>query len=287
MLPQGTGRRLFTGFSNTPFAALGTYALISLIGFAIHNHGAAGPVIMRVASSKVDGARLFAQNCKGCHGANGKGEKARATVPTIPDFTDITWHLSHDEQALTRVIESGNPPVMPSYKEKLERKEILALVFYLRSFTSNVNQQAAGRNAEPKTNQASATAADLAVQTRRVAGLFGQYCLNCHGRDGRGEEMRTALPTIPDFTNRSWQEGVKRERMMVSILQGKGKNMPAFQEKIAADQARNLAAYVRAFAGISSAAPDDGDLEKRFEELQRHLHELQKQRELAEPPAKR
>jgi hypothetical protein len=63
--------------------------------------------------------------------------------------------------------------------------------------------------------------------------------------------------------------------------------MPAFQEKLAADQARNLAIYVRAFAGMPSAAPADSDLEKRFEELQAQLQDLQKQRETEEPPDKR
>jgi cytochrome c oxidase cbb3-type subunit 3 len=274
-------------FPSTSFAAFSTYALITVIGVTIPNRGMAGPVITRAANSKVDGARLFAQNCKGCHGANGKGEKTRATVPTIPDFTDIAWHLSHDERALTRVIENGNPPVMPAYKEKLAHQEVLALVFYLRSFTSKGNQQVAGGNAEPKTSQPPRAPADVAGSTRRIEGLFGRYCVNCHGRDGRGQEMRTALPSIPDFTNRPWQEGLNKERMVVSILQGKGKHMPTFEDKIDTDQARKLAVYVRGFAGISTVSPTDNDLGKRFEELQMHLRELQKQRELNEPPAKR
>jgi cytochrome c oxidase cbb3-type subunit 3 len=227
-------------------------------------------------------------NCKGCHGANGRAEKTRAKVPTIPDFTKMAWQLSHNEQALTRTIQDGNPPLMPAYREKLAHKEILALVFYLRSFPSSGNQHVAGEHAEPKRNQTPATATDMAAQTRRVAELFDQHCANCHGRDGKGTGMKAALPTIPDFTNRSWQEGLNKERLVVSILQGKGRHMPAFPEKIGADQARSLAAYVRAFAGIPSAPPADGDLEKRFEELQIHLRELQKQtRELSEPPARR
>jgi cytochrome c oxidase cbb3-type subunit 3 len=236
----------------------------------------------KTSSSQVNGARLYELNCQGCHGANGRGEKIRVKVPTIPDFTNMAWQLSHNEQALTRTIQNGNPPLMPAYREKLAHKEVLALAFYLRSFPSSANQHVAGEHAEPKTNQTPSTATDMAARTRRVAGLFGQYCVNCHGRDGKGTEMKAALPTIPDFTNRSWQEGLNNESLVVSNLQGKGRHMPAFQEKIGADQARSLVAYVLAFAGIPSAAPADSDLEKRFEELQIHLRELQKQtRELS------
>jgi mono/diheme cytochrome c family protein len=97
------------------------------------------------------------------------------------------------------------------------------------------------------------------------------------------------MATIPDFTNRSWQEGVGAPQLVASILDGKGTLMPAFRGRIGDEQGQDLAAYVRAFGPVEIAQPQGqtGDFEKRFQEVQGHWYELQKQlRDLSNPPAK-
>jgi cytochrome c oxidase cbb3-type subunit 3 len=127
------------------------------------------------------------------------------------------------------------------------------------------------------------------VRTNAATGLFRQYCLACHGTDGRGTEIRASMPTIPDFTNRAWQAGVSKPQLRVSILEGKGTLMPSFRGRVTDAQAQDLAAYVRAFgperATTTAEAPTgDSDFERRFRELQAEWDELQKQlRELQEP----
>jgi mono/diheme cytochrome c family protein len=131
--------------------------------------------------------------------------------------------------------------------------------------------------------------AETAARTRVGTEMYRQYCLICHGIDGRGLEMKASMPTIPDFTNRSWQEGLSNPQLTVAILEGKGTLMPPFRGRVSDDQAADLTAYVRAF-GPARAAPavaPASDFEQRFRELEGQWNELQKQlQDLSKPPPK-
>ena len=72
--------------------------------------------------------------------------------------------------------------------------------------------------------------------------------MKCHGADGTGNKARDRLPEIPDFTNVSWQARRTDARLLESILDGKGEDMPPVRGKISEQQARGLVAFVRAFA---------------------------------------
>lgn len=87
------------------------------------------------------------------------------------------------------------------------------------------------------------------------------------------------MPTIPDFASRDWQTRANTSELVNSILDGKGTLMPAFRGRVNDEQARDLAAYIRAF-GPAPAAPSEvptTDFERRFRELQNQWNELQKQ----------
>ena len=92
-----------------------------------------------------------------------------------------------------------------------------------------------------------AASADASNQTE-VKGLYGKFCLQCHGADGRANDMKAIMPTIPDFTNRDWQQGVSDAQLKVSILEGKGALMPALNDRLNDEQARGLTVMVREFA---------------------------------------
>jgi mono/diheme cytochrome c family protein len=77
--------------------------------------------------------------------------------------------------------------------------------------------------------------------------LFRQHCVKCHGADGTGSKVRRRRPEIPDFTDPEWQARRSDAQVLASILDGKGKEMPPWREKINEEQARRLVAYVRAF----------------------------------------
>jgi mono/diheme cytochrome c family protein len=98
--------------------------------------------------------------------------------------------------------------------------------------------------------------------------LFASYCTQCHGADGKGGPGRAgagtpgavAMPEIPDFTNRPWQQSRSNVQLAVSILEGKNQHMPANRGMVNDELARELVAYVRTFApapqpAVAKAAP--------------------------------
>ena len=85
--------------------------------------------------------------------------------------------------------------------------------------------------------------------------LFRDFCLACHGADGRGALMRAAMPEIPDFTNGKWQSSQSDAELMHSILEGKGKFMLPMKSKVGTVGAEQLAAYVREFAHGEQVVP--------------------------------
>jgi mono/diheme cytochrome c family protein/uncharacterized membrane protein len=90
--------------------------------------------------------------------------------------------------------------------------------------------------------------------------LFLKRCAKCHGADGTGNKARERLPAIPDFTNPSWQSRRADSKLVVSILEGKGDDMPPQRGKISEEQAHGLVKYIRSFA------PTKGNSEQRKKE---------------------
>ena len=72
--------------------------------------------------------------------------------------------------------------------------------------------------------------------------LFKQKCAMCHGPDGKGY---SALKT-PDFTNPKVQGSLTDKEIVEAIKNGKkGTAMPAFGDKLSAEQIHSLVAYLR------------------------------------------
>ena len=92
-----------------------------------------------------------------------------------------------------------------------------------------------------------AATADVPKQSEAKS-LYGKFCLSCHGADGKANEMKKVMPTIPDFTSREWQQGVSNPQLTVSILEGKGTLMPGLRDRLSDQQTQALVVYVREFA---------------------------------------
>jgi hypothetical protein len=94
---------------------------------------------------------------------------------------------------------------------------------------------------------------------------------------------------VPNFTSRRWQERRSDAQVFVSIMDGRGRSMPSFRDKLEDEDTRALIAFLRQFspepAGQDADTP--GEFQRRFAELQREMEELQRQaRTLARPPKK-
>ena len=85
--------------------------------------------------------------------------------------------------------------------------------------------------------------------------LYGKYCLACHGADGRGTAMKVTMATIPDFSDAAWLDGKSNPELSVGILDGKGTQMPAFNDRLTSEQTKELVTLIR---GFKKAATDSG-----------------------------
>ncbi len=117
--------------------------------------------------------------------------------------------------------------------------------------------------------------------------LYQARCARCHDADGRGENLHETNPQAPDFTNPRWHQSRSTGTLVVSILDGKGTQMPAFGGRLTDAQVRDIVAYLRSFARISpttaEVSPDDfearfTELEQEFERLRQQIEELSAQR---------
>ncbi len=92
------------------------------------------------------------------------------------------------------------------------------------------------------------------LQNLNVVQTYKDNCMSCHSVDGSGRQIRAVLTTIPDFTQMAWQRNVADATIIQQIETGKPPLMPAFKDKLAPEQIRWLAFYIRAF-GIQSEGP--------------------------------
>jgi mono/diheme cytochrome c family protein len=249
--------------------------------------------------------------CFACHETTGKGnEFMRKTMPEIPDFTSETWQQSRSDKDLGQSILEGKGKFMLPMKDKMGAVDVKDMVTLVREFKGGkkVIPLAAPRPPGPPPpvepvrlgpdikdlivqprevpspediqKPLPAPSGELAAKVRIGAGLFQQFCLVCHGPDGTGNLMRSAMPPIPDFTNRGWHGSRSDAELLVSILEGKGTLMPANNSRITREQARNLIAYIRAFGPgqvVQGGLATEEQFEKSFRQLQKQWDELEKQ----------
>jgi mono/diheme cytochrome c family protein len=184
-------------------------------------------------------AQTFRQNCVACHGEDGTGKLMRkGGLHNIPDFTDLAWQTAQTEMALVNQIDYGSLPLMPAFRYKLTRDQIIALAVYVRSFPSRLE----GR---PKP----------ATHLNPVE-VYQTYCFACHDTKGQGDPFwRKLAPEIPDFTSADWQKSRSDQNLAQSILLGKGKFMLPMSDKLGTANVQDIVALVREFKGGEKKIP--------------------------------
>jgi mono/diheme cytochrome c family protein/uncharacterized membrane protein len=233
-------------------------------------------------------AELFRKRCVKCHEADGTGKKARERLPEIPDFTTPSWQARRGDPNLLASILDGKGEEMPAWRGKFSEEQARSLVTYVRAFAPTKGNSKQGKQerptqskptpnppnssfeerqpSAPPPSRAKASASETVQSTApgqtatsepatpNTVDLYRRRCVKCHGAEGTGNKSRERLPEIPDFTNASWQTRQPDSKLLSSILDGKGKEMPAWRGKISQEQARALASHVRTFALTTQSA---------------------------------
>jgi mono/diheme cytochrome c family protein len=243
--------------------------------------------------------QLYRDHCIDCHDTDGRGEPSRDTMRSIPDFTKHDWHQARSNERLVHSIREGRGS-MPAMKGKLHETEVVQLVALVRNFRGG--QQLVPDEPEDEKNSAKSSErknkttrengvvhipqpaspainAHVNQQADAGRGIFQRFCKSCHGPDGRGTTLRDETPSIPDFTSQVWQQRRSPPQLTTTILEGKGKVMPAFRGKLNEAQIRDLVTYLRAFAPQSASASvgPETDFKRRFGQLTQELDDLKKQ----------
>jgi mono/diheme cytochrome c family protein len=195
-----------------------------------------GPYAPGATSSRFqEVARVFRENCAACHGQDGTGGMVRKILPLIPDFTSQAWQLSQTELALVNQIDYGTAPLMPAFRYRLTREQVLGLAVYIRAFAT---QRPGSQPLSPPTSHLTA------------ASVYGTYCFACHDTNGKGiSTLRASMPELPDFTGEAFQKARTDAMLAQSILQGKGKFMLPMKDKLGTVDVKQMVALVRAFEG--------------------------------------
>ena len=79
--------------------------------------------------------------------------------------------------------------------------------------------------------------------------LFEKKCgTSCHGKDGKGKTKMGEKLKVKDFTDAATWKDQTDESLTKSIVDGiSDKKMPAFKDKLSADELKSLVAVLRTF----------------------------------------
>jgi mono/diheme cytochrome c family protein len=225
---------------------------------------------------------LFQRHCQRCHAATGKGDW-NAGVSGIPDFTDRAWQSRRSDAQLVVSILDGKGDGMPAFRGRVTKTQAKALIGDVRAFGTKVAAAEATRDFATKfreldkelqelkrqLNELTSSPGDTAKPTavfrhqgpptarqmmlKAGGNLYRKHCQRCHGADGKGDGK--SKDGRPDFTCRAWQQRRSDAKLLTSILDGKGRCMPAFRKQISEDQAQDLIDYIRSFMPRRQSVP--------------------------------
>ncbi|MBC9904475.1 MULTISPECIES: cytochrome-c oxidase, cbb3-type subunit III [Achromobacter] len=171
------------------------------------------PQIAQDPGAREIGQRLFLNTCAQCHGSDAKGG------PSFPNLADGDWLHGGSPEAITQTITQGRVGVMPPWKAAIDAKTAADIAQYVRSLS--------GLTADP-------------VRVFRGKREFANYCVACHGVDGKGNQALGA----PNLTDDVWLYGSSEATIVKTILDGRDNRMPAHGDILTPEQIKILTAWV-------------------------------------------
>jgi mono/diheme cytochrome c family protein len=269
--------------------------------FAVREGGPTPKPAPLPSTAGLEPVQIYRAYCLACHNVDGKGAIVRPGMPDIPDFTTAKWHAAKTDAELSKSILSGGK-FMPPMKDKLAPAVADRMTRFVRGFKDGaykVPLESKGEIAKEKVPippdlppdkfplpiakgkvTPEPTSPEVADRLRRAGVAFREYCIVCHGVDGTGAAaLRVTMPMLPDFTKPAFRDQHSDTQLLISILDGKGTLMPANRGRINEAQARDLVAYVRAFApaGAATTVSAPNEFQQQFEQLQRQWEALERE----------
>ncbi len=184
----------------------------------------------------IDSAKIYTDNCSICHGDKGDGN-TRAQGSLRPPPRNFTTASAATELARERMIHSvmyGRPGTgMMAHKDRLSDAEIEAVVDYIRDNFMILP--------EDKQSQ-------QLIQHVDGEKIYAKHCSVCHGDKGTTAIWaRSGLNPQPrDFTTAQAREELTRERMILSVANGRpGTAMMPHKDKLSEKEIEQVVEYIR------------------------------------------
>ena len=187
-----------------------------------------------------EGRKLFVSYCQLCHGTSGKGDGPLAKAMKISPADLTTTVRSRSDTILMKIITGkGRQTItgrdrhnllsdaMPEWKDVFSEEQVKSLIAYLR-FLGNSKH-------------------DLMGDPRVGMEIYQKYCQVCHGVEGDGDGIMTQLMGITpmDHTNPNETNSLDNQAIIESILDGKGRFMPAWRGILSQSDVGALVSYIR------------------------------------------
>lgn len=176
------------------------------------------PAIAADPDAHVIGQRLFLNNCSQCHGSDAKGG------PSFPNLVQGDSLYGREPDTLVATITKGRNGIMPSFKETINPQMASDIAQYVRSMS--------GLASDP-------------IKVVRGKREYMNYCVACHGAEGKGNKALGA----PNLTDDVWLYGSSEATIVNGILNGRNNRMPAQEQNLTPEQIRLVAAWVWSLSG--------------------------------------
>lgn len=187
-----------------------------------------------------EGRGLYVSYCQLCHGVKGQGDGPLAKAMDIKPAALTTTVRSRSDIILKKIITGEGPQTitgrdrhnilseaMPEWKDIFNQSQVDALIAYLR-FLSRAKHELMG---------------DPEIGLK----IYQKYCQVCHGAEGDGDGVMTKMMGFMpmDHTNSNETNGLSNSEIADSILDGKGRFMPAWRGILSQDEVEGLVSYIR------------------------------------------
>lgn len=187
-----------------------------------------------------EGRRLYVSYCQLCHGTGGKGDGPLAKAMQISPADLTTTVRSRSDTILMKIITGkGRQTItgrdrhnllsesMPEWKDVFTEPQVKALIAYLR-FLGSAKHELMG---DPEAGMQ----------------IYQKYCIVCHGVEGDGDGIMTKLMGIMpmDHTNPNATNPLGNDELVRSIIEGKGRFMPAWKGILNQSDVEALVSYIR------------------------------------------
>lgn len=231
------------------------------------------------------GQRVYIERCSICHGPEGRGNgpAAPSLIPRPRDFTLGSFKYKSTPERepptdddLIRTIRDGlQASAMPYFGDLLTEEEIIAVVEYIKDFSSIFE----GSAPEPISIPPRVSSDDSSIA--RGEALFNQFCTPCHGDNGRAMVTfrdEKGYPVIARDLTASWtfRGGSNPEDLWVRLTTGLSPApMPAFNDEMTPEERWDVVNYLLSITrtppwemgGTLQGPGHNEDLRKRGEYL--------------------